>query len=343
VNDFDTAYPYHNGESEGVVGRILVARYPREQFFLATKMPIWLCHVAGDFERLFEEQLTRLQTNYLDFYLLHAMDAAEWPRLVSLGVEDFITRELKRGRIRHIGFSSHDTPENIERIMDLRHWDFVQLQINYLDWTHLRAYFSYDAAVERGLPVIIMEPVRGGGLANPHESVRNLLTQTTPGKSLASWALRWCGDLSQAMVILSGMTNLQQLEDNAQQFSPLIPLSPAEQTVVKTALLMMEALPIIPCTICRYCEVCPQEITIPEIFEAYNSLLLVNSTWGLTDGYLKHTPQKNRADQCTHCGTCLAHCPQHIAIPDELERVHRRALALTAEKKASLKPGSTTI
>lgn len=333
VNYFDTAYPYHSGESEGAVGRMLVARHPRDRFFLATKMPVWRCNEPEDFERHFEEQLSRLQTDHIDFYLMHSVDLESWPRLVSLGVNDFIVRELARGRIRHIGFSTHDTPEHVEQLMDARHWDFVQLQINYLDWTHQRARDSYAAAVRRNLPVIVMEPVRGGGLANPHESVVRLLSEAAPDRSLASWAIRWCGGLEQVLVVLSGMTRMEQLEDNAAQYSPLVPLDPAENVIIDWALRLMEALPVIPCTRCNYCDICPQKIWIPDIFEGYNSLILVNSTWGLTEGYFKQFPAENRADQCTRCGSCLAVCPQHIEIPDELSRVHQKALELAAAKK----------
>ncbi len=333
VNYFDTAYPYHGGESEKVVGRQLIRRHARASFRLATKLPAWLCKEAADFERLFEEQLARLQTTYIDFYLIHAIEAEDWRRLEGLGINDFIARELASGRIRHLGFSSHDKPEGITEILDAWSWDFVQLQINYLDWGRQRAQVAYEAAASRGLPVIVMEPVRGGGLATLAEPAARVLKQMAPGRSLASWAIRWCGSLPQVLTVLSGMNQMAQLEDNVAQFSPLVPVSAQEQAAIDTALAKMAQLPIIPCTACGYCSVCPQSIAIPDIFEAYNTLVQMNTTSGLTEGYLRFTPPEQRADRCTQCGTCLPACPQHIDIPGELERVHKRALQAAAEAR----------
>lgn len=333
VNYFDTAYPYHGGESEKVVGRQLIRRHPRDRFFLATKLPAWLCSKTADFERLFEEQLARLQTTFIDFYLIHAIDKTDWQRLEGIGINDFIARELASGRIRHIGFSSHDKPENIIHIMDARSWDFVQLQINYLDWERQKARVSYEGAAERGLPVIVMEPVRGGGLATLADVAAQELKQLAPDKSLASWAIRWAGSLPQVLVVLSGMNQLVQLEDNVAQYEPLVPINDRERAAIDAVLAAMDRLPIIPCTACGYCAVCPQSIAIPDIFDAYNTLIQLNSKSGLLMNYLHFTPAEQRADQCTKCGTCLPACPQHIDIPGELERVHKQALQLAKEAK----------
>lgn len=335
VNYFDTAYPYHGGESEKVVGRQLIQRHARDRFFLATKLPSWLCNETADFTRLFEEQLARLQTDYIDFYLVHSIEETDWRRLEGLGINDFIAAEMAAGRIRHIGFSSHDKPENIIQIMDARKWDFVQMQINYLDWEHQQARIGYTGAVERGLPVIIMEPVRGGGLATLADVAADVLKKAAPDKSLASWAIRWCGSLPQALVVLSGMNQMQQLEDNVAQYSPLASITAGEQSAIDEALAAMAQLPIIQCTGCNYCAVCPQSIAIPDIFDAYNTLVQMNTTSGLVMSYLRFTPAEQHADQCTKCETCLSVCPQHIDIPGELERVHKRALEAAAEAGAA--------
>lgn len=329
VNYFDTAYAYHNGQSESVVGRQLVQRHPRNSYFVATKMPYWLCQKTDDFDRLFSHQLERLQTTYLDYYLIHSIDESEWHRLKNLGINEFIAREQAAGRIRRIGFSSHDKPERIINIMDDRDWDFVQLQINYLDWKQQNAELAYNGAVERGLPVIVMEPVRGGGLATLATEAAAILKHAAPDKSLASWAIRWCGSLSQVQAVLSGMNELTQLEDNAAQFSPLEPITNAEQKTIDKALAAMADLPIINCTGCDYCTVCPESIAISDIFSAYNSLIQLNDPRGLTESYLKFTSPEHQADHCTKCETCLSYCPQHIDIPGELERVHKRALELS--------------
>ncbi len=332
VNYFDTAYGYHDGKSEGVVGRQLIQRHPRDSYFVATKMPFWLCHKHEDFDRLFNEQLERLQTTYLDFYLIHSIDESEWQRLKKLGINDFIAREQAAGRIRRIGFSSHDQAERIVNIMNDRDWDFVQLQINYLDWKQQNAELAYQGAVDRGLQVIVMEPVRGGGLATLAEEAAAILKEAAPDKSLASWAIRWCGSLAQVQVVLSGMNELGQLEDNVAQYSPLEPITIEEQKVIDKALAAMADLPIIKCTGCDYCTVCPESIAISDIFSAYNSLIQLNDSRGLVTSYLKEMPAEQRADNCTKCETCVSYCPQHIDIPGELERVHKRALQIAAEE-----------
>ncbi len=317
VNYFDTAYPYHDQKSEGALGKA-VRRYPRETYFLADKMPVWLPKTQDDLERIFETQLARLGTPYIDFYLMHSMTQENWAKVKQLDMLRFAEKKRAEGKIRHIGFSFHDTPALFREILDAYDWDFAQIQYNYLDDKDQRAGELYAMLEERKLFTVVMEPVRGGDLASLPEKAKAVFQKTSPERSTASWALRWAGSHPGVNVILSGMSDPEQVKDNLATFSAFTPLSPKEDQAVENVVRILEEIPGIPCTACRYCMPCPAGVDIPGNFAFYNNFLRFGPApgqkhrWAFVDG---------KYDACVRCGVCLSKCPQHIAIPDELPKL----------------------
>jgi len=319
VNYFDTAYVYHGRKSEEFLGDALVSRHPRESFYLATKLPAFDIHSADRIEPIFEEQLKKLKTDYIDFYLIHSIDWPTWERMKKLGVAAFIDKIKKAGKIRHIGFSSHANPEGYGKIVKDYPWEFTQLQINYADWDGQDAKKTYALAEEAGVPLVVMEPIRGGNLANPDSPpIKRLLAKLPAGTTPASVALRWVAGLSNVFVILSGMSLPEQVEENLKTFSPYKPLGPAELAAIADAQNALKELPIIPCTSCEYCDGCPQEIDIPQMFSKYNGWLAYENKGNFLGGY---PAEGHRPSDCIACGKCSAVCPQHIEIPEKLKLV----------------------
>ena len=232
VNYFDTAWPYLNGTSEPFVGEAL-SRYPRDSFFVATKMPVWLVESEADFERIFEEQLNRLRTDHIDFYLLHALSQARFEKLVDQGLYELCKKKQAEGKIRYIGFSFHDPAERFPAIVDKYPWDFAQIQYNYIDPHLLNADLLYKTLTDRDIPCVVMEPVRGGFLSTLPESYNDIFRAYDPERSPASWALRWVASHDNVKVTLSGMSNMQQMMDNIATFSGEVELSTEEQAVVE--------------------------------------------------------------------------------------------------------------
>lgn len=316
VNYFDTAYGYHGGQSELFVGHAL-KKYPRDSFFLASKMPIWCVKEKGDVERIFNEQLQRCQTDYFDFYLFHSQNAANFQKCQEFGVYEFLSQMKAEGKIRRLGFSFHDTPEVLRHICDTYPWDFAQIQLNYLDWEMQDAKTQYQILNDREIPVIVMEPVRGGALASPCEAADILFREERPDKSVASWAIRFAASLPGVLTVLSGMSNMEQVRDNVDTMTRFEPLTDREREVIDEALEAYRKKDTVPCTGCRYCMDCPFGVDIPKMFSLYNHYVLDRDGEDYLEAY-EAQPESERADQCQACGACMEKCPQHIRIPDQM-------------------------
>lgn len=329
VNYFDTAYPYHDGMSETFVGKAL-KRYPRESFRLASKMPPWEVTCDEDVPRIFEEQLKKCQVEYFDFYLLHNMGEENYQIMTKHHAYEYLTKMKEQGKIRHLGFSFHDKPEVMERIVADHPWDFAQIQLNYLDWELQDAKRQYEILTSNGIPVIVMEPVRGGTLAKLSDRAAGLLKAENPEASLASWAVRYAASLPGVMTVLSGMSEFSQVEDNIRTMSDFQPLTDRERSVLEEALTAFKASGTIPCTGCRYCMDCPAGVDIPKVFGIYNQYRMdQNPVSFLTSyGYLGNERQ---AHQCVSCKKCMEHCPQRIEIPERMKEVAALAAKLTKE------------
>lgn len=321
---FDTAYPYHNQRSEGAVRRCLVERYDREKFYLADKMPVWLVKEYADYEKLFNEQLERCGVEYFDFYLLHALDDEEAEKTEALGGFSFVQEKKAEGKIKHIGFSFHDTAEVLDKILTKHpEMEFVQLQINYYDWEseNVQSRKCYETAVKHGVPVIVMEPVKGGTLANLVPQAAKMLDEVNPdenGKSKASYALfalRYAASLENVFMVLSGMSDEVQMKDNTSFMKEFCPLTVEEQTAIIKVVEELAKLPTIPCTKCRYCvDGCPQKINIPGLFQAYNNVIQFGDNAISRRSYENAVKNKGLASSCVECGMCEEQCPQHLEI-----------------------------
>lgn len=314
VNYYDTAYMYHGGKSEIFVGKAL-SKYPRDRYFLADKMPSYPLEEGRTPQEIFEEQLQKCGTDHFDFYLLHNLCEDSVPVFTDpkKGVIPYLLEQKKNGRIRHFGLSSHAKPETLKAFLDqYDFFEFVQLQLNYLDWEMQDAKQQYEIVTDYGVPVWVMEPCRGGRLASLTPEADKLLTDCDPGRSVASWAFRYVMSLPNVGVILSGMTQMDQAENNVETFSEGKHLTEQEQAVLNQALEQFRSQVIVPCTACHYCDGCPMELEIPDILKLYNRYSLSKSSMIHMDvAELAHGP----AD-CIGCGACESKCPQHIAIPE---------------------------
>lgn len=311
VNYFDTAYNYHGGASEAFLGKAL-AEYDRASYYLATKMPTFFLEKAEDAPRFFEEQLQRLQTDYIDFYLIHALDEGKFETVKKLGTYDYLAEQQRKGRIRHLGFSFHDRPEILEEICQTYEWDFCQIQLNYFDWEAYKSREQYEILEKRGLPCIVMEPVRGGALADLGEESNKMLKWADPDASVASWAMRYAASLPNVLTVLSGMSTLGQVEDNLATFSPFRPLDEDDRRVLDVALDAFRSRLSIACTGCHYCVPCPEGVTIPKLFSDYNTIATDEDMGPFA---FKYRLSGATGDRCTDCGRCVPLCPQHINIP----------------------------
>ncbi|MGN1146988.1 MAG: aldo/keto reductase [Lachnospiraceae bacterium] len=320
VNYIDTAYPYHNGESEPFVGRAL-KKYDRKSFYLATKLPAWLVNSVEDAEKYFNEQLARMQTDYVDFYLLHAMDKASWEKMVSLGVVEYCEKLKAEGRIRYFGFSFHDSYEVFEEILNAREWDFCQIQLNYMDADEQAGMKGYRLTEEKGVPLIIMEPVKGGSLAVFADDITEKFKALDADASTASYALRWVGSLPNVKVILSGMSNMEQVKDNLHTFAAFKPLSEKERKTIDEVVMLLRSRVQNGCTGCRYCMPCPAGVDIPGNFSAWNTYHMYQNYNVVRWQWENELGEKGQAKNCVKCGKCEASCPQKLSIRADLERV----------------------
>ncbi len=322
INYFDTAYVYGNGASERATGHAL-AKHPRESYYLTDKMPAWLLKTREDVARIFQEELERCGVDYFDFYLCHNVNNESIHIFTDpeLGVIPYLEEMQRQGKIRYLGFSSHGSPETLKQFADLRAWDFAQIQLNYLDWEFQKAKEQYEILTERNIPVMVMEPVRGGRLASLCPEADALLKTAAPERSIASWALRFVADLPNVQVVLSGMSDLAQLRDNLDTFSREEPLTPEERATLEEALALFRQKRIIPCTSCGYCSGCPMELHIPDFLKAYNEYLISGSPMALES--VRAVPGDQQPKACVGCNQCAEHCPQHIDVPKHMIELAR--------------------
>lgn len=322
---FDTAWAYAG--SEDAIRQPLVERYPRDKFQLATKNAAWInCKTREEAINQFETSLRQTGAGYFDFYLLHNLGEGRTKFFDDFDMWSFVQEKKAEGLIKHIGFSFHSTPEELEEIL-IKHpeMEFVQLQINYADWENpaIQSRGCYEVARKYNKPVIIMEPVKGGMLANPPESVADVFNSADKNASYASWAIKFAADLDGIITVLSGMSNIEQMNDNLSYMKDFNGLSDREKSVVKKAQEELNKIALIPCTTCNYCaKVCPKDIGISGSFTAMNFLTIYSDKAAAAhqENWLVSGHGKMRADECIKCGKCEAVCPQHIAIRDELEK-----------------------
>lgn len=317
---FDTAYVYIG--SEEATRKALVERYPRESFTLATKLYAAAMPTEKMAKKQLDTSLRRLGTDYVDYYLLHTLMESNYQKYEKFHLWDYVREEKEKGRIKHYGFSFHSGPELLDRILT-EHPDaeFVQLQINYDDWERpsVTSRANYEVARKHGKPVVIMEPVKGGSLANPPKEVKKLFEKAHPDWSPASWAIRFAASLDGVLAVLSGMSNIAQVEDNTSYMKEFSPLTKEEMDVIQEAQRILGQTNTIPCTACRYCtEGCPKKIRIPDIFAAMNKRLGSGSVEEAAEDYRKVTMETRQAKDCIACGQCENACPQHIPIIDKL-------------------------
>ena len=327
VNYFDTAYIYPG--SEAALGQILHANGVREQVKIATKLPHYLMKNREKMDALFAEELKRLKTDYVDFYLMHMLtDDATWERLKALGIEEWIAEKKASGQIRQIGFSYHGGPETFCRLVDAYDWDFCQIQYNYMDDNSQAGRRGLQYAAAKGLPVIIMEPLRGGRLVNNlPEGVKKLFAAHTNGWTAAQWSLRWLWDQPEVTVVLSGMNSLPMIEENMQTASQASAgdLTQPDQELLQKVVKELNARIKVGCTGCGYCQPCPAGVDIPGVFAAYNRKYQDGTFRALKDYFMCTTLRTNAtaASGCIGCGKCEKHCPQHIEIRKELKQVRK--------------------
>ena len=328
---FDTAYVY--GGSEEAIRKALVERHPRDSYTLATKNAAWAnCKSREDAIAQFNTSLERTGAGYFDFYLLHNLGQNRTKVFEEYDLWNFALEMKAQGKIRHVGFSFHSTAEELEEILKAHpEAEFVQLQINYADWENaeIQSRKVYEMARKYGKPVVIMEPVKGGLLADPPEEVAAVLKEANPDASLASWAVRFAASLDGVITVLSGMSNVEQMKDNLSYMQDFKKLDENEQAVMEKARKTLEAIPIVPCTSCQYCtKVCPMDIGIPGTFKSLNIVTLYKNVERakVEERFSVINPGKKRADECIHCGACEEVCPQHISIRDCLEEYAEKVI-----------------
>lgn len=347
VNYFDTSPVYVQGFSEKSTG-IALKRHPREKLFIATKLSNFQNSTRSNSMAMYEQSFKDLQVDYIDYYLLHSVGNGGMEtfraRYIDNGMLDFLLEEREKGRIRNLGFSFHGTVDVFDQVLaldDYVHWDFVQIQMNYVDWRHasgrnVNAEYLYGELVKRDIPAIIMEPLLGGRLSNVPEHIMLRLKQQRPQESVASWAFRFAGSYPNVLTVLSGMSYMEHLQDNIRTYSPLQPLTDDEKLFLEETARLMIKYPTIPCNECQYCMPCPYGIDIPSILVHYNKCVnegniprsrqdenYRKARRAYLVGYDRSVPKLRQANHCIGCGQCSPHCPQSIDIPKELHRIDR--------------------
>lgn len=326
---FDTAYMYHDGQSERIAKRALVMRHDRSSFTLASKMPVMRVTCPEDAPRFFEEQLEKCGVGFFDYYLVHCLNTHNYQVGLDNGVFDYLRSERAKGRIRHLGFSFHDTAEVLDRILtEQPYMEFVQIQLNYLDWDDhkVQSRLCYETARKHGKEIVVMEPVKGGTLARLPEEAEKMLKDYAPDASPASYAIRFAAGKEGILTVLSGMSNLEQLEDNTSYMRDFVPLDATEEELVRKTVSLIRQSAQIDCTGCSYCtEDCPAGIPTPAFFKLYNEHLkrLDKGEFYGKDEYEALAAKTAKASSCMECGLCESRCPQKIPVMRALRRVRR--------------------
>ena len=356
VNYYDTSPVYVQGWSEKATG-IALKRHPRESFKIATKLSNFANFTRENSIQMYRQSFVDLQVDYIDYYLLHSIGNGGIKtfraRYIENGMLDYLLEEREAGRIRHLGFSFHGTREVFDEVLamhDRVHWDFVQIQLNYLDWTHatgnnVNAEYLYAELEKRRIPAVIMEPLLGGRLSNLPDHIVARLKQQRPESSVASWAFRFAGSPEGVLTVLSGMTYMEHLQDNIRTYSPLVPLTDAERQFLFDTADLIAGYPTIPCNDCKYCMPCPYGIDIPAVLLHYNKCVnegnipqdrqdenYRQARRAFLIGYDRSVPRLRQASHCIGCGQCVSHCPQSIDIPKELHRIDAFVERLKQEK-----------
>ncbi|MCL2163201.1 MAG: aldo/keto reductase [Oscillospiraceae bacterium] len=331
VNYIDTAMPYHDGDSERFLGEML-PKYPRLSYNIATKLSLMTIKVKTpkDVREIFKGQLKRLRVDYFDYYLAHNLNSITYPQFVELGAYEFLREKQREGIIRRIGFSYHGNVENLKEIISQYSWDFAQIQLNYLDWESRDAKQAYELLTANGIPVIVMEPIRGGSLAGLGGKAAGILNAANPNVSVASWALRFAASLPNVLTVLSGMSSIEQVHDNIKTMTDFRELSQMEYDTINRALEAYKLSLTVPCTGCRYCMDCNAGVDIPTIFDIYNQYKVDGNKWvfKMISNLLCDNAQASR---CVECGRCEPLCPQHINIPGMLSKIDKEYRELTSE------------
>ncbi len=326
VTYIDTAYPYHDGQSEPFVGKVL-NKYPRSSYLLATKLPIWKIKTLRDAKDTFAEQLSRLDKDHVDFYLFHALNKERWDLILELDLIPYFEELQKEGKIRNLGFSFHDEYEVFEEILTYRKWDFCQIQFNYMDTEEQAGLRGYELAESLGVPVVVMEPVKGGALASLPDEAYSVLNEVTPGLTPSAWAMRFVASFPNVKVVLSGMTEMSHVEDNLNTFSGFEPLSDKEKTAVSRAAEILRSRVKNGCTGCRYCMPCPNGVDIPRLFSIWNTFGVYGNKAAAKARY-SNVPAEALPSACIECGACESVCPQHLSIIADLKAVKDELEAL---------------
>ncbi len=326
VNYIDTAYPYHNGLSEPLVGKAL-KKYDRSSIYLATKLPIWAVDSKEKALEIFNGQLEKLQTDYIDFYLLHALDNEKFEKCVSLGLIELCEELQKQGKIRNFGFSFHDSYYVFEKIINYRNWDFCQIQFNYMDTEEQAGLQGLKLCEEKGIPNIIMEPLKGGSLVSYPEEIEKIFKEKDPKASIASWGLRYVASFDNVLVLLSGMSNVEQIEDNICTFNDFKKFNDDDFTLIKEVVKKLKQRVKNGCTGCRYCMPCPNGVNIPKIFRMWN-LGNMYDNFNVIRFVYNNTKEEEFPSNCIQCGECESKCPQGLSIINDLIKAHKDLLDL---------------
>lgn len=323
LNYIDTAYPYHEETSEDFVGEFLQKHNLRDKVQLATKLPCWLVEKEEDFERLLNIQLEKLQTDYIDFYLLHSLDIKRFRKIMDLGVLDFCKKIKEKGIVKHIGFSFHDEYEAFEEIFNAYDWDFCQIQLNYLDIDYQAGMKGYELATKNNVPVIIMEPLKGGRLSNPPEEIKDMSKKFEP-LSYSQVAIKFPLSLPNVMTVLSGMNSFKQVEENCDMADKVDynSLTDEEKEFYKVSRQVYKNREQIGCTACEYCMPCTVEINIPKVFSLWNKAFLYDEKEKSKSDYEKYLKDGVSPEECIECGKCEDICPQHLEIINGLKDAH---------------------
>ena len=335
INYIDTAWPYHLGESERILGQVLQDGY-RNRVHLVTKLPMFMVRRTEDFDRYLNTQLQRLQTDYPDLYLFHAMNAGAFEKMKRLGLIEKMEEAKRQGRIGHVGFSFHDTSLVFKEIVDHYSWDMAQIQYNYMDTGIQATTEGLRYAHSKGIAVVIMEPLKGGTLANPPEDALDIMKSAEADRTPVDWALQFLWNRPEVSVVLSGMGSMQMVEENCASAdkSGIASLDAEEEEIIARLAEMYRSKTLVPCTACRYCMPCPASVNIPQNFAILNNASMARKGWmrlRLRSGYRKLAKTKDKLNQenpngnaslCVRCGQCLSKCPQQINIPEELEKAH---------------------